>query len=532
MGMNAENEQLALERTLGVLRRRWWVILLATVLVAGATFAFSKVQRKQYTATASIQVLAGQQIDPTTGMPTGSSSSFTDPTVQATAIQLISRQPGVDEATARAIGHGLTPAGVSAAISVSQQTTTNIADVSATTGSPSLSREIANTFVSQYIAAQQAKARATLQQGLNLVDRQLAVMTALQRAGQAGQSLQNQAEALRIAMRLQNGGVQPVTSAVTPGAPSSPKVTRNTALGLIVGLLLGLGLAFLLERLDRRIKNVEELEVAYRLPLLAAVPQSGDFVAPPRLDAAGDSGHKEVFRLLRAYLRYFNVDRELRLLLVTSAVSGDGKTTVAHNLAEAAQETGTKTLLLETDLRRPDLARHYGLKAGPGLAEVLTGGATAQATVQSVPIASRVNGTRSQVSLDVLVAGHLPPNPAELLQSRAMGDLLAWASEHYGLVVIDTSPVAVVSDTMPLLTKVDGVVLVSQVGKSSRDAAAFLRERLAGVGAPLLGVVANAVRDKAARGYGYGYGYGYGPYEPRPNTPVLGAGSAIPTSVD
>jgi receptor protein-tyrosine kinase len=507
MDTKADNERMGLERALGVLRRRWWIIALATVVVTGAAFAFSKSQQKKYTATAVVQVLANPQVDPQTGLPLPSTSATVDPTLQATAIRLISHQPAVDTATAHAVGHGMTPQKVAAAINVSQQATTNIVNVSATSPRPALAAMIANTFVIRYISNQQAKAQSNLSEALRLVELQISSLSPQSRAGTEGQSLLDQAESLRIAMRLQNGGVQLVTPATVPTSPSSPKVSRNIALGFIVGLLLGLGLAFLLDRFDRRIKNVEELEAAFRLPVLATVPRSSAFVAPPRPDEAGDEADKEVFKLLRAYLRYFNVDRELRLLLVTSAVSGDGKTTIARNLAEAAQETGTKTLLLESDMRRPDLARHYRLRPGPGLSEVLTGGASPVESVQSVPIATRVNSTRSQVSLDVLVSGHLPPNPAELLESRAMGDLLAWASEHYGLVVIDTVPLAVVSDAMPLLRRVDGIVLVSQVGKNTRDSAIFLRERLEGVGAPVLGVVANEVRTKPTGRYGYGYGY-------------------------
>jgi receptor protein-tyrosine kinase len=526
MNTRVDTEPRALETTLAILRRRWWIIALTTILVAAAAFVFSKLERKEYTATTTVQVLASPQVNPDTGLPLSASSTAVDPTVQATAIQLISRQPAVAAATARTIGHGLTPGEVQSAIGVSQQTTTNLVNVSATSTSPALAAAIANTYVSRYISTQNAQARASLSQSLRLVKSQIRALPSQSRASAQGQALQAQAEALRIAMKIQNGGVQLVTSAATPSGSSSPKVTRNAALGIIVGLLLGLGIAFLLERLDRRIKSVEELEHAFRLPLLAAVPQNSAFSAPPVLDAPADQPHKEVFRLLRAYLRYFNVDKELRLLMVTSAMSGDGKTTVAYNLAEAAQEAGTKTLLLETDLRRPDLARHYGLAAGPGLSEVLTGGATAHDAVQPVAITTRVNGTPAQVSLDVLVAGQLPPNPAELLESQAMVDVLAWASEHYGMVIIDTAPVAVVSDAMPLLPKVDGVLLVSQVGRNSTDAAAFFRDRLTGVNAPLLGVVANAVREKRAHGYGYGYG-GY-----KSRNAVTADTPAIPASLD
>jgi capsular exopolysaccharide synthesis family protein len=166
---------------------------------------------------------------------------------------------------------------------------------------------------------------------------------------------------------------------------------------------------------------------------------------------------------------------------------------------------GGRTLLLEADLRRSNLAAHYRLPPGPGLSELLTGGATPSEAIRSVPIASRLNGARSEVLLDVLVAGHAPPNPTELLESHAMADVLAWARENYDLVVIDTPPLAVVADAMALLNAVDGVVLVGEVGKNTRDAAAFLRERLVGVGAPVLGVVANGLSPKRRAAYGYGY---------------------------
>jgi receptor protein-tyrosine kinase len=257
-------------------------------------------------------------------------------------------------------------------------------------------------------------------------------------------------------------------------------------------------------------KHVEDLEAAYRLPVLSAIPHNKAYARAPELNASNHHGDREVFRLLRAYLRYFNVDRQITTLLVASAAPGDGKTTVARNLAQAAQETGTKTMLLEADLRRPALARHYDFRPAPGLSELLIGSVDAHEAIRSVPLTTRINGSTSEVSLDVIPAGHPPPNPAELMESNAMADVLSWAAEHYELVVIDTPPIAVVSDAMPLLPKVDGVLLVSQLGKNTRDAAAFLRERLVGVNAPLLGVIANGVNIKGRDGYGYGYGYSYG----------------------
>jgi capsular exopolysaccharide synthesis family protein len=262
---------------------------------------------------------------------------------------------------------------------------------------------------------------------------------------------------------------------------------------------------------------VDELQAAYHLPLLAAVPQSKVYAAAPQANGRRDRGEREVFRQLRAYLRYFNVDRELRLLLVASAAPGDGKSTVARNLAQAAQESGTKTLLIEADLRRSDMAHHYGVRPAPGLSELLVGSTERQQAIRSVPISTRVNGAKPDALMHVLVAGTPPPNPAELIESQAMAELLSWANKNYELVIVDTPPLAVFSDAISLLGRVDGVLVVSQLGKNSRDAAAFLRERLTGINAPLLGVIANGVKSHRKGDFGYSHSGYYRPPAPEQN---------------
>lgn len=511
--MNAASaEHLDLERVLAVLRRRWWVVVLLMIAVGAAAFGFSKREVKQYTATTSVlfpnpdlqQQASGLQITPT--------SPTEDPTIMATNIQLLISQSGVAAATARQVG--LTPAAVNSAIGVTQQGQTTVALVSATSRSRRLAAKIANDYVQNFISIQTSQQQAQVAQALHLVQRQIAAMSPQQLAGTNGQALLDRAESLRILGQLQDGDAQVVKRASVPTSPSSPKITRNTALGLVLGLLLGLTTAFLLERFERRMMTVEDLGATYDLPVLATVPVSKAYTGVSPGEVAVQHGEQEVFRLLRAYLRYFNVDREIRSLVIASAAPADGKSTVARNLAQAAQETGTKTLLIDADLRRPSIATAYGVEMSPGLSELLVGDVTAAETVCEVPIATRVNGRTSDVMLDILAAGHQPPNPAELIESKAMADLLSWATEHYELVVVDTPPLSIVSDAIPLLTKVDGAVIVSQIGKNTRDAAAFLRERLADINAPLLGVVANGVSLKRTTGYDYRYGYQYGYYGP------------------
>jgi hypothetical protein len=155
-------------------------------------------------------------------------------------------------------------------------------------------------------------------------------------------------------------------------------------------LLIGLAVAFLLERLDRRIREPKDLEAVYGLPLLGVVPESAALARSARRggkpQAALPPNEAEVFHLIRAHLRYFNVDRELRTLMVASAAPGDGKTTVAQHLAGAAARMGSRVLLIEVDLRRPTLAKQLNIPAGPGLADVLIGAEAMSDAIQSIPL--------------------------------------------------------------------------------------------------------------------------------------------------
>jgi capsular exopolysaccharide synthesis family protein len=213
-------------------------------------------------------------------------------------------------------------------------------------------------------------------------------------------------------------------------------------------------------------------------------------------------------------VRCFNVDRELRTVLVASAGPGDGKTTIARHLAAAAAGMGSRVLLVEADLRHPTLAAIFGLPSGPGLSDVLIGTLPlSEATLTIELQAPPADGAKGR-TLDLLAAGSvLPPNPGELIESHAMAALLEQAKLAYDLVVVDTPPLTAVSDAFPLLAKVDGVIVVGRLGRNRRDVAQRLHETLTGAGAPLLGVVANGFKAGRFDSYGYGYGYG-GSYAP------------------
>ena len=534
--METEQANRTLEDLLSTLRRRAPWVVLCTVLVAGVAFFFSERQAKEYTATASLVYESNQLGRQIAGLPGAASSSESQQTQQSTNLRLL-ELGDVAAKTARQLGHGLTPAEVSGALSVSPQGESNIVNVSATATSPVLAGQIANTYTNLFVAEQRNRIHASYVAALKLVDKKLAALSSKERASPVGLELQGRAQSLGLLAELPDGNVYLAQAAGVPTSPSSPRVRTHTALGAVLGLLLGLGVAFLLERLDRRIREPKDFQAIYGVPLLGIVPESAALSHPAerRRWARGTENVKEalpaqeeeVFQLIRAHLRYFNIDRELRTLLVVSPAPLDGKTIIARHLASAAASMGSVVLLIEADLRSPALAEQLDLKPGPGLSDVLIGEQSLWAATQLVDVESPPEDGSAGRSLDVLAAGvPLPPNPAKLIESRAMEGVLEEARSTYDLVVIDTPGLCAVSDAFPLLRKVDGVIIVGRGGRSRRDMAERLNQTLRGARAPVLGVVANGFKVRRSRSYDYAYDDTYVGAASTPAEPSANTGSA------
>jgi len=313
-------------------------------------------------------------------------------------------------------------------------------------------------------------------------------------------------EQLRTLASLQTGNAELVQPANRPRTPSSPKPMRAAILGLIAGLVLAIGLAILLDRLDRRLRSRGDAEMMLGRPVLASIPDSrvlqkttGD------LYLAGLEA--ESFRTLRTNLRYFDVDTHVHSLLITSSAPGDGKSTVSRYLAATAAASHVRVVLVEADLRRPTLAKLLDLHES-GLTDVLTDQAPLGQVIQQVAV-DDIDEHGEGPMLDVVTAGHIPPNPSDLLESHRMRDVLTELERSYELVIVDTSPVTVVSDAIPLMSRVSGVAIVIREGKSMKAEARKLRKQLDNLRISPLGVIVNGAAPVMDDAY-YAY-YGYRP---------------------
>lgn len=299
---------------------------------------------------------------------------------------------------------------------------------------------------------------------------------------------------LQVDSSLRTGGVSIVEPAERPSDPVEPRPARNALFAGLAGLLLGLAAVFVVEYFDTSVTSAADLARITPVPVLAAVPVARPSDRRPVALSDPDSPAGEIYRTLRTNLGLLGVDHPLTVIQITSSVAGEGKTTTAGNLAVMCARAGGRTLVVDADLRRPQLHTSFGIADHPGLADVLLGGEVADAitTVALTPDAS----------LDVLPCGALPPNPSEMLSGQRMRTLLAELAGRYDHVILDSPPILPVADSLTLTAASDGVLVVVEAGRTTASTVRNCLQRLEGIRAPVVGLVLN--RAHVARGdYGY-----------------------------
>ena len=310
-------------------------------------------------------------------------------------------------------------------------------------------------------------------------------------------------------------------SASVPSSPASPKPIRSTIFGGLMGLLLGLGLAFVRNSLDRRLRDSNEIQETLDLPVVGMV----------RIEALGNAAYVpngrgpmtdqdvESFRILRTNIEFLDVDTPIKSVLVTSPLPEEGKSTVAASLAAANAAAGKRTLLVECDLRRPSLPERLSINRSPGLSDYLAGQSGAREILQIVTLSeggAAPNGKPGQVAaapaaagkLVVIAAGSQSVRPAELLGSQRFRDFLAQVTAAYDIVILDTPPLLSVSDTLEIVPLVDSVLVCIRADQTTRDQARAVKAALAHLPERTTGIVVTGLKPGREHDYGY-YSYAY-----------------------
>ncbi len=322
-----------------------------------------------------------------------------------------------------------------------------------------------------------------------------------------------------ISAGLRSSNLRVVDPAMVPGAPSRPQKTRNIMLAVLVGLVGGVGLALLREYLDNTVKTPDDVETLARLPSLAVVPAyatlNGRGRVPKLLKSPLGDGNdsrvelvshnlpqsqiSEAFRALRTSLLLSLAEHPPQVILVTSALPREGKTTAAVNLAVTLAQLGDRTLLVDADLRKPGIGRALSLVEGKyaGLSSYLAGVSSLELVTVPHPVIT---------NLAAIPTGPIPPNPADLLSSRRLSDAIAALRREYKFIIIDSPPIMAATDPVILSVLADGVLLVVRSGETPKDAFQRSRDLLASVKCRMLGVVINAV-DSSSPDYYYSYRY-------------------------
>jgi succinoglycan biosynthesis transport protein ExoP len=476
---------------LRVLRERWWVVVAVPLVTTAIAVGLASTATKSYEASSRLLIRESSLGGSLVGVPDQSTS---DPQRLASTSLALVTSNAVGMRVKQALKLPDDPAALIGQTSVSAEPDSDLVSVTVSDTDPERAAKIANAFAQQFVAFRRDSDRETILQGERQLEQRIAALSASQTDRR--RQLEDALAKLQALEVVQTGNAQVIDLAAVPTEPASPKPKRDAALGLVLGLALGLALAFLIEQLDRRVKTVEEFESLYRMRALTSVTdqqgrQSGSGAVRDR------TAQLEPYRILRSSLAMLSPGGGPQIILVTSAVLGEGKSTVAAGLAEALALAGDSVILVEADLRRPSLHRHFPLEGDRrGLTTALIGG-----TPPSELLRSPIHSLRS---LRVLPSGPLPPASAELLRSAEMSRLLEELKGMADVVILDAPPLLPVADAQVLLANqhVDACVVVARAFRTTRDEARRARAALDRHRIEQAGLVVTGLRQHET-GYGY-----------------------------
>jgi succinoglycan biosynthesis transport protein ExoP len=448
-----------------VVRKNWILILACAVVGLTAATVVSITTAPRYVSTTDLYVSVRSGADAASSeLVQGTSFARQAVTSYVSIVNsAVVLDPVIDE-----LELDLTTSELSAMVSAESPLNTVLIRITVTNGDSEMASDIANAIGSQ------------------LVD---VVVNVLEKPDGNGESL----------VRLET--VQP---AVASSVPSSPNTARNMTLGLLIGLIAGVAIAALRTVLDTRLYSLDDIADVVDKPILGGIAFNPDAAKRPLVVHSDPrSPGAESFRKLRTNLQFLDVDSRPRSFVITSAVAGEGKTTIATNLAISLAETGAKVALVDGDLRLPRVAEYLGIEGGVGLTDVLIGRAELPDVLQQW----------GRTQLWVLPSGRIPPNPSELLGSRTMVELISMLAAEVDYVIVDAPPVLLVTDAAVMSKFTGGSILVAAAGRTTKSQITGAVAALENIGSSLMGVIVTRLPTKGPDAYGYG-AYSYGEVEP------------------
>jgi capsular exopolysaccharide synthesis family protein len=503
--MNQSSDTSTLRDYLGVLKARRGLIAAVTVIAIAIGVGYSVVKEPVYEATASVEF---QEEGAENILPGTPAIPEIRPDQAAAAAAKGVTSDDVVARVQKSFKTGLDDDEVRGSVDAVVEADSNLVAITASSDEAELSAELANAFAEQTRIAAREEQRDRYAQSAKELER------SLEDTKDASTAATFQTAIARLKTLSQVVDPVEITSpADVPDSPSSPKLVRDTILAAILGLLIGIGAAFVRNALDRRITDSHQVQHDLGYPLVGYV--RSDALGLAGMGSNGNSfvseDDLEAFRILRTNVDFLAGDHELSSVVVTSSLPEEGKSTVAAWYAYVSATSGRRTLLVECDFRRPVLAGRFGVQNAPGLSEYLAGDAGPKDVLRSVP----VHGRGDIDVLPLIPAGQNAFQPAEAIGSKKFKGFIDQITRAYDLVIFDSAPLLPVGDTLGLIPQVDGVLFCVRLDQTTRDQADAAKRAMEHLPDKPTGLVVTGVKAGSDDDY-----YGYYSYAPAAGSPA------------
>jgi len=490
-----------------ILWRRKWLIIEVAVIVPAIVVGVSLTQPNKYAATARIVAVSQS---PSVSVAVGANIDLSKPDereMQTLASFVVT--PEIAQSVSDELGWPDDPATLMASTTAEADPNADIIAVTSGRAKPAEAADLANAFARQFVQWRKDTQQNSLDEAIKLLDNQIALAS---RGSDARTALVERRDQIEVLKALVSGGLTVGEAAQTPGAPSSPKPLRDGVLAFAAGLVLGVGLAFLRDSLDVKLRSADEIAALTDLPVIGAIPELRKSEnSPDKLIVLDDprSPTAEAYRFLRTNLEFVNFNHDIKVVLVTSPLPAQGKSTTIANLAVALLRAGKRVAVVEGDLRRPALHRFFQITNARGVSSVVSGATSLADATQvcafkqealvstllrdsrgvdpwngvkdssvAVTTTSGLDSTaakkagfteRNDLQLRVLPSGPLPPNPGEIVSSRQLGNIIEALKADSDYVLIDAPPMFAVGDAAAMADKVDGIIVVLRLEETTAD---------------------------------------------------------------